>query len=137
MNAITFMADEISRFLQVYTELFNLELAVESLAHQTLSPSLIAPSQIRSLQTITRSFEGTPRRLCLNTPHQIHALKDFQVIRQERNILIRIRLPYSTTQPLTVYETKIFESPVVGKQNFKTQLQQLPQYIVVNLAHES
>jgi uncharacterized ferritin-like protein (DUF455 family) len=48
MNAITFMADEISRFVQVYNDLFNLELAVESLAHQTLSPSLIAPSQIKS-----------------------------------------------------------------------------------------
>jgi hypothetical protein len=137
MNAITFMADEISRFVQVYSDLFNLELAVESLAHQTLSPSLIAPSQIKSLlQTIARSFEGTQRRLCLNAPHQIYALKDFQVIRQERNVLIRIRLPYSTTQPLTVYETKIFESPVVGKQSFKTQLQQLPRFIVVNLAHD-
>jgi hypothetical protein len=35
MNAITFMADEISRFVQVYSDLFNLELAVESLAQQT------------------------------------------------------------------------------------------------------
>jgi hypothetical protein len=35
-----------------------------------------------------------------------------------------------------VYEIKTLESPVAGEQNFKTQLQQLPRYIVFNLAHK-
>jgi hypothetical protein len=35
-----------------------------------------------------------------------------------------------------VYELKTFESAVGGKQNFKTQLQQLPRFVVVSLAHK-
>jgi hypothetical protein len=137
MNAITFISNEISRFVQVYSDLFNFELAVESLAHKTLSPSLIGPSQTKTLlENITRAFEGTPRRLCYTVPHQIYASKEFQVVRHDRHVLIRIKIPYSTTQPLTVYELKTFESAVSGKQNFKTQLQQMPRYIVVNLAHK-
>jgi hypothetical protein len=43
MNAITYITNEIARFVQIYSDLFNFELAVESLAHRTLSPSLIGP----------------------------------------------------------------------------------------------
>jgi hypothetical protein len=35
-----------------------------------------------------------------------------------------------------VYELKTFESAVSGKQNFKTELQQMPRFVVVNLAHK-
>jgi hypothetical protein len=137
MNAITYITNEIARFVQIYSDLFNFELAVESLAHRTLSPSLIGPRQTKSLlENITRSFEGTSKRLCFTAPHQIYASKEFQVVRSDKHVLIRLKIPYSTTQPLTVYEIKTFESPVAGKQNFKTQLQQLPRYIVVNLAHK-
>jgi hypothetical protein len=137
MNAITYITNEITRFIQIYSDLFNFELAVESLAHRILSASLIGPRQTKSLlENITRSFEGTSKRLCFTAPDQIYASKEFQVVRSDKHVLIRLKIPYSTTQPLTVYEIKTFESPVAGKQNFKTQLQQLSRYTVVNLVHK-
>jgi hypothetical protein len=71
MNAITYITNEIARFVQIYSDLFNFELAVESLAHRILSASLIGPRKTKSLfENITRSFEGTSKRLCFTAPHQ-------------------------------------------------------------------
>jgi hypothetical protein len=137
INSITFISNEISPFVQVCSDLFNFELAVESLAHKTLSPSLTGRSQTKAiLENITRAFEGTSRRLCYTAPHQTYALNEFQVVRHDRHDLIRIKIPYSTTQPLTVYGLESFESAVSDKQKFETQRQQLPRFVVVNLAHK-
>jgi hypothetical protein len=39
--SIAFIANEIAKFIQVYSDLFHLELAIDSLSHGNLSPSLI------------------------------------------------------------------------------------------------
>jgi hypothetical protein len=136
INSIAFIANEIAKFIQVYSDLFHLELAIDSLSHGNLSPSLIDIHHVRALiANISARFEGTPNRLCYRTPQRVYATKDFQVVRHEKNVLVRIKIPYTSTQALTVYETKTFRLPVVGKQGFQTQLKQLPRYFVVNIAH--
>jgi hypothetical protein len=103
MNAITYITNRIARFVQIYSDLFNFKLAVESLAHRTLSTSLIGPRQTKSLlENITRSLEGTTKRLnCFTAPHQNYSSKEYQVVRNDKHILIRLKIPYSTAA--TIY----------------------------------
>jgi hypothetical protein len=94
MNSLAVMAQELSKFVLIYTQLLQMEIALDQLVHGKLSPSLVTPEQIGHLiDNIAEKFEGTSKRLCHGTPQHIYETKNIRTYRHGRDILLQIRSP--------------------------------------------
>ena len=136
-NAQAFIAKELAEFIQLQNSLQLLERGLQDLVHGMISPSLVNADLLSQvMQNASRVLARHSYVLCYKTPQQVYASKTFDYARHENTIIIRLRLPYSEYVPMNVYRTSVLPLPVVGKQGFVTQLNNIPRYLITYLARD-
>jgi len=70
--------------------------------------------------------------LCFRTAREIYAARSFEVARQGSDIIIKLHVPYTLYNHMTMYEMSVFPMPVPGAQGLVTELNNLPRYMLVS-----
>jgi hypothetical protein len=130
-SALTYIAQEIAKYIMVKQNVQQVELGVEALP-KLLSVELV--TQI--LDNVKRELEENSYHLCYETPQDLYESRNFDYARHGNDIIIRLRLPYSRFRPLNLYRTITLPMEVNGQQGFVTQLQDVPKYLVSSLAQD-
>jgi hypothetical protein len=134
-SALTYIAQEIAKYIEVQRNVQQVELGVEALLQGQLSPKLLSVELVTQiLQNVTRELEQSAYYLCYQTPQDLYESRHFDYARHANDIIIRLRLPYSKYRPLNLYRTMTIPMKVNGQQGFVTQLQDVPKYFVSSLA---
>jgi hypothetical protein len=134
-SALTYIAQEIAKYIEVQRNVQQVELGVEALLQGQLSPKLLSVELVTQiLENVTRELEQNSYYLCYETPQDLYESRNFDYGRHANDIIIRLRLPYSKFRPLNLYRTITIPMKVNGQQGFVTQLQDVPKYFVSSLA---
>jgi hypothetical protein len=135
--AVTYIAQEISKYIEVQRNVQQVELGVEALLQGQLSPKLLSVELMTQiLGNVTRELEQNSYYLCYETPQDLYESRNFDYGRHQNAIIIRLRLPYSKFRPLNLYRTITLPMKVNGQQGFVTQIQDVPKYFVSSLAQD-
>jgi hypothetical protein len=114
--AIAFLAQEIAKYIEVQQNVQQIEEGVEALLQGQLSPKLLSVELIRQvIANITAELEATACYLCLKTPQDVYASRNFDYARHGNDLIIRLRLPYSRYTPLNLYRSIVFPLTVNGQ----------------------
>jgi hypothetical protein len=134
LDATAYVANEIAVSMSVIDDVTQLEQGIEALLHGQLSPRLISYDQIvELLNAATAELSRNSRMvLCLRTPQAIYANPNYEITRHENDFFIRLKLPMSSYEDMTVYRTEVFELPVAGEQGLVTSLLNVPPYLVID-----
>jgi hypothetical protein len=136
-SALTYLAQEISKYITVQQNVQQLELGIEALLQGQMSPKLLSVDLVTQiLENVTRELEENSYYLCFWTPQDVYESRNFDYTRHGNDIIIRLRLPYSRFRPLNLYRTITLPMKVSGQQGFVTQLQNVPKYFVSLLAQD-
>jgi hypothetical protein len=136
-SALTYLAQEIAKYITVQQNIQQVESGVEALLQGQLSPKLLSVELVTQiLENVTRELEENSYYLCYWTPQDLYESRNFDYTRHGNDIIIRLRLPYSRFRPLNLYRTITLPMKVSGQQGFVTQLQDVPQYFVSSLAQD-
>jgi hypothetical protein len=134
-SALTYIAQEIAKYIEVQRNVQQVELGVEALLQGQLSPKLLSVELVTQiLRNVTRELEQNSYYLCYDTPQDLYESRNFDYTRHRNDIIVRLRLPYSKFRPLNLYRTITLPMKVNGQQGFVTQLQDVPKYFVSSLA---
>jgi hypothetical protein len=136
-SALTYIAQEIAKYIMVQQNVYQVESGVEALLQGQLSPKLLSVELVTQiLENVTRELEQNSYYLCYETPQDLYESRNFDYGRHQNDIIIRLRLPYSKFRPLNLYRTITLPMKVNGQQGFVTQLQDVPKYFVSSLAQD-
>jgi hypothetical protein len=136
-SALTYIAQEIAKYIEVQRNVQQVELGVEALLQGQLSPKLLSVELVTQiLENVTRELEQNSYYLCYETPQDLYDSRNFDYERHQNDIIIRLCLPYSKFRPLNLYRTITLPMKVNGQQGFVTQLQDVPKYFVSSLAQD-
>ena len=88
-----------------------------------------------ALASVTASLQGSNARfrLCHTIPSAVYRNPRYDYARHGIDLYIRLRLPYSQHEVMSVYKTYTFPMKVPGNQGFVTELQNFPRFIVTHL----
>ena len=130
-NALSIALSEIQSFSQIYTDLSALENSLEKLLEGALSPTLVSMAQMTDVFAMASS-KLTPagRTLCYKTVQEIYAAKNVLYARHHSDLLIRIKIPYTSMPRFTAYRSILLDLPVHSRQGFKTRLEAVPELFV-------
>jgi hypothetical protein len=134
-SALTYIAQEIAKYIKAQQKVYQVESGVEALLQGQLSPKLLSAELVTQiLENVTRELEQNSYYLCYETLQDLYESRNFDYGRHGNDIIIRLRLPYSKFRPFNLYRTITFPMKVNGQQGFVTQLQHVPKYLVSSLA---
>lgn len=128
MSAVGNALTEITEFMNIHDNVQELEIGVADMIHGQLTPFLISTEDIREVLRNLSSARDMP--LCAKTSHQVYESRNFEYARSQRDLFIKLHLPFTRHEPMSVYKTRIFKMQVPGKQEFVTQLSHYPQVII-------
>ena len=130
-NAISYIAKELANFITTHDDLQLLELGVEDLIHGQLTPRLLPADVLKgALVNISGELAKHQVHLCFDTPNEIYALKNFEFIRRQNDLFLRIHIPYSKRSSTNVFQLHTLAIPVPGQQGLTTHIKNLPRYVI-------
>ena len=131
LNAITVIALELARYVDIHDSIQELELGIEDLVQGRLTPKLISVDDINNaLRNASSALRQQSMTLCTLTAKDVYASNTFVYARSDDDLFVRIRLPYTRYPPMTVFKTFVFPIPVPGSQGLVTLLKNLPRWLV-------
>ena len=134
-NAVAYALSEVADFVELHDSVQALEAAITDLVHGQITPHLISTELLTQvLADITKSLADQSQKLCYSTAQEAYAIQNFDYARQGHDLFVRLRIPYTRTQRMTVYKTVVVPMPVAGNQQLVTELTGIPKYIVTNRA---
>jgi hypothetical protein len=112
-NALGTSLTEIQSFSQIYTDLSALENALEQLLQGILTPTLIPVAQMKEAFTEAASKLAPDRlMLCYTIVQQIYASKNVLYARHRTDLLVRVKIPYTSMPRFMAYQAILFDLPV-------------------------
>ena len=134
-NVITMLVNELAKYVTIHDSLQRLEQGVHDLVSGQLSPNIISTAELTDvLANVSTTLKEKSLTLCYKRPQQVYASKTFDYARHGSTLFVRVWLPFSKHPVMNLYKSKVIALPVSGKQNFVTQLQNVPAYFVSNMA---
>jgi hypothetical protein len=134
-NALGISLTEIQSFSQIYTDLSALDNALEQLLQGILTPTLIPVTQMKEAFTEAASkLAPDGRTLCYTTVQQIYGAKNVLYVRHHTDLLIRLKIPYTSMSRFMAYQSILFDLPVNSKQGFRPRLETVTEFFVSNIA---
>ena len=134
-NAVAYALSEVANFVQLHDSVQVLEEAIFDLVHGQVTPRLIDAGVMTGvLADIAKSLRNQSQRLCYSTAQEAYAIRNFDYARVGHDLFVRLRIPYTKMQTMTVYKTVLVPMPVAGDQQLVTELSGIPKYIVTNRA---
>jgi hypothetical protein len=115
LDVTAYMASELAFSMTIIDDVSQLELGIESLLNGHCT---------------TIELNRQRYHLCLRTPQAVYAHVEFDVTRHENDVFIRLRLPVSFLEDVSVYRKEIFELPVPGTEGLIISLSKFPPYFV-------
>jgi hypothetical protein len=113
----------------------QIEEGIEALVQGQLSPKLLSADLMEQvIANVTAEVGTTSYYVCFKTPQDVYESRNFDYARQGNDLIIRLRLPYSTQAPLNLYTSIVFQLRVNGQQGYVTELLQIPKYFLSNIA---
>ena len=134
-KAMVYLMQELSEFTRVRESISDIETGVQDLINGFLSPKLIEIEPLRALlMSIASKLKNEGKRLCYETTSDVYTSRTFSFLRQQNDLVIQIKLPYSQYGKLDFLRTRIFSHPVAGKQRFVMTLSGFPKYLITDVS---
>ena len=119
-----------AHFTQLHDGLQQLDFGIEELLYGRLSPKLVPVTEMRRILTSVDQLLHPDRQLCTLSIADAYSSLKFDYLREGREILIRLHLPFSRTDLKLRFDTLSLDMPV--SKGLKSQLPELPSRIIVD-----
>lgn len=142
MDVIALMGQRITSYVSIHDDVLNLENGIDELIHHRLTTKLIPVDQMElAILHANANVLWKGARIYQRSVQEIYASRVFDYARFGRDLVIRIYLPYYTSQfgnerlrsTFNVFRVKIFPMAVPGMQGLITELKDFPKLFIANV----
>jgi hypothetical protein len=132
-NAISYVATNLARFVVVHDAIQQLGHGVEELIQGHLTPSLVAVEMLEPVLTnVSEKLQSDNFKLCYTNARDVYNSRNFDVARHGQDLFIRLRIPFTRSAWMSVFDTNTVGIPVPGKSGWVTTIKDIPKVIVVS-----